>query len=338
MSSSFAAWLLEPKSHPLQVKEAPVWTPSTNEILVKNRAVAINPVDGSLQAKAWYPLNYPAVLGQDVAGEVIEIGPDVTRFKPGDRVVGHALGMASKRAEDGGFQAYTLLQTNMVSHIPDDVTYESAAVLPLALSTASCGLFQHDFLSLQYPTDPRAKPTGKTLLVWGGASSVGSNAIQLAVSAGYEVYTTASPKNFEYVKNLGAAQVFDYNSPTVTDDLVNALKGKTLAGALDCIGFAASPLTVEVVLRSEGVKIISTTKGGFKAPEGVTLKIIFGTSLKDNDVGKAIYETFLPKALKAKSFVPAPEPLVVGVGLESIQGAVDLLAKGVSARKVVVLL
>ncbi|EED12115.1 zinc-binding oxidoreductase CipB [Talaromyces stipitatus ATCC 10500] len=324
-----AAWLTEAKAHPFQVKEAPSYTPGENEILIKNHAVAINPVDGSLQSKAWWPMNYPTILGQDVAGETVQVGPNVTRFQPGDRVVGHAVGMATKRLQDNAFQAYTILQTNMIS-------YEDAAVLPLGLSTASSGLFQDEFLKLNLPTEPRQPSTGEVLLIWGGSGSVGSNAIQLGVAAGYEVITTASPKNFDYVKKLGASQVFDYNSATVAEDIVEALQGKTLAGAMDCIGFAATPLTVEVVANSQGSKFVSTVKGGFNAPEGVTLKSVFGTTIKDNQVGKAIYEDYLPKALAAGTFIPAPNALVAGKGLESVQAAVDLQSRGTSAQKVVV--
>jgi hypothetical protein len=68
------------------------------------------------------------------------------------------------------------------------------------------------------------------------------------------------------------------------------------------------------------------------------MKQVFSPSIKDNHVGQAIFEDFLPKALEARTFIPAPEPLVVGKGLESIQGAVDLQCKGTSAKKVVVLL
>ncbi|KAL4983889.1 zinc-binding alcohol dehydrogenase domain-containing protein cipB [Aspergillus falconensis] len=331
-----AAWLTEAKAHPFQVKDAPSYTPKESEILVKNHAVAINPVDGSLQSKAWWPMNYPTILGQDVAGEVVQVGPNVTRFQPGDRVVGHAVGMATKRLQDNAFQAYTILQTNMASQLPSEVSYEDAAVLPLGLSTAASGLFQDEFLNLQLPAEPRQPATGKVLLVWGGAGSVGSNAIQLGVAAGYEVFTTASPKNFDYVKKLGASQVFDYHSETVAQDLVAALQGKTLAGAMDCIGFAATPLTVDVVSKSQGAKFVSTVKGGFQAPEGVTVKSVFGTTIKDNQVGKAIYEDYLPKALKAGTFTPAPVALVAGKGLESVQAAVDLQAQGTSAQKVVV--
>ena len=337
MATNYAAWLVEAKAHPFQVKEGTTYTPEAKEILVKNHAIAVNPVDGSLQAKAWWPMEYPTILGHDVAGEVVAVGPDITRFGVGDRVVGHAVGMATKRIQHNAFQAYTVLQTNMASQLPESISYNDAAVLPLGLSTAACGLFQEEFLSLQLPTEPR-KPTGQTLLVWGGAGSVGSNAIQLGVAAGYEVLTTASPKNFEYVKKLGASRVFDYNSPTVVDDLVKALQGTTLAGAMDCIGFAATPPTVEVVAKAHGKKFVSTVKGGFQAPDGFTIKNVFGTTVKDNNVGKAIYEDFLPKALKAGTFVPAPSPLVAGKGLEHVQAAIDLQAKGTSAQKVIVTL
>lgn len=334
-----AAWLVEAKAHPFQVKPAPMWTPEANEILVRNHALAINPVDGSLQAFAWWPLNYPTILGLDVAGEVVAVGPNVTRFKVGDRVTGCAVGMASKRNQDNGFQLYTILQTNMATPIPDSLSYEKATVIPLGLSTASCALFQDSHLHLQYPTSPAPKPTGKTLLVWGGASSVGSNAIQLAVAAGYEVIATASPKNFGLVKSLGATEVFDYNSPTVLEDLLAAFKARTCAGAFDCIGAAAWKPVADLVAQSQGDKVVATTKGGFPdPPEGVTMKPVFGTTLKDNDVGKAVYEDFLPRALATGSFVPAPEPMVVGTGLEKIQEGVDLLKKGVSAKKVVVTL
>ncbi|KAL2052916.1 hypothetical protein ABVK25_006857 [Lepraria finkii] len=81
-----------------------------------------------------------------------------------------------------------------------------------------------------------SKQTGKAIVVWSGASAVGSNGIQLVVAAGYEVITTASPKNFEYVKKLGASMVLDYSSNTIVDDLVLALKNKQFAGLFHAAG------------------------------------------------------------------------------------------------------
>ncbi|KAM0702602.1 hypothetical protein Q7P35_010033 [Cladosporium inversicolor] len=340
MSINTAAYLTAAKAHPFELKPASTHTPGPNEILIQNRAIAINPIDGSLQRFAWLPLQYPTILGQDVAGEVIAVGSDVKTLKTGDRVIGHAMAMATKRPQDAGFQAQTVLDVRVTSRIPDDLSFERAVVVPLGLSTAACGLFQQaPFLGLRLPTEPARKPTGEAVLIWGGASSVGCNGIQLAKAAGYEVIATASPKNFEYVKQLGASQVFDYKSESIVDELVKAFEGKTFAGVLDCIGFEAAKLSVEVVKRVVGKGAVASTKGGVDdLPEGITLSKIFGITLRDNGVGKAVYEDYLPRALQSGTFVPAPNPLVQGQGLEHVQAGVDRLMAGVSAAKVVVTL
>lgn len=325
----------------MEIKSAPMWTPHGSEILIRNHAIAINPIDGSLQRLAMIPMPYPAIIGHDVAGEVVALGPDHKRFKKGDRVVGMACGIGKEKGNnENAFQHFTILQSHMASEMPEGMAFEDAAVLPLGLSTAACGLFQQKpYLGLQYPNEPRQKATGKTVLVWGGSSSVGTNAIQLATAAGYGVVATASPKNFDFVKKLGADQVFDYNSITIEDDLAGALKGKDLAGVLDCIGGKACTISASVVKRVAGSGIVTTTKGGAEQEvEGVTVQRLFGTTLKDNGVGKAMFEDFLPKALVAGSFVPAPSPLVVGNGLEFVQAAVDKMVEGVSAQKLVVTL
>ena len=253
----------------------------------------------------------------------------------------------------------------MAAPIPDAMSYESAAVLPLAVSTAACGLFQKDHLALQHPSVP-PKPTGKTLLVWGGSTSVGSNAIQLAVAAGYEVFATASPRNFDYVRRLGASQAFDYASKTVVRDIVAALRGKTCAGAI-AIGMGANAPCFDIVHESHGDKFVSTASGPFALsdlPErggltpsmifafvssgialaikarmqGVRTKFIFGDSLADNEVGPMIYRDFLPRALAEGAYVAAPDPVVVGHGLAAIQPAFDAQSRGVSAAKIVVTL
>jgi NADPH:quinone reductase-like Zn-dependent oxidoreductase len=197
MPTNTAAWLTGAKGGPLQVKPAPYTSPRENEIVIKNGAVAINPIDWMLQDQGtslmftW--LKYPFVLGTDVAGEVVEVGSRITRFNIGDRVVCHAVGKDQKRnrSAESAFQTYTVLLAHMASLIPSTLSYESACVLPLGMSTAACGLFQEDQLALQHPS-ALPRPTGKTLLVWGGSTSVGSNAIQLGVTAGYEVFTSLS--------------------------------------------------------------------------------------------------------------------------------------------------
>jgi NADPH:quinone reductase-like Zn-dependent oxidoreductase len=337
MPSNTAAWLTA-KGAPLEVNSAPYTSPSENEIVVKNGAVAINIVDWGLQdmGETLFPwLTYPHVLGGDVAGEVVEVGSAVSRFKIGDRVIGHAIGNRTSKPPNGAFQMYTVVLAHMASPIPSSLSYESAAVLPLAVSTAACGLFQKDHLALQYPSIS-PKPTGKALLIWGGSSSVGSNAIQLAIAAGYEVITTASPKNFDYVKKLGANQVFDYHSNTIVDELIDAFKGKTIAGAL-AVASESGEACVEVVDKSNGDKFVSmATPVPDNLPSGVGAKFIFASDIKDNEVSKAVYVEFLPKALAEGKYIAAPDPQVVGKGLQYIQTGLDLQKKGVSAKKVVV--
>jgi NADPH:quinone reductase-like Zn-dependent oxidoreductase len=336
-----AAYLMSEKAHPLTVKPAPLVQPGENQILVKNKAIGINPIDVKLQKLAIYPLKYPAILGEDVAGEIVSVGPGVTAFQPGDRVLGTANGFDSKQDSEQGYQAYTVLETGLSCRIPDTVSFEEAVVLPLALITAAAGLFNPGFLNLQLPECPQAPSTGQTLLIWGGASSVGSSAIQLAVAAGYEVVTTASPKNFEYVKKLGASRVFDYSSATIIADLLAALKDKTVPGAFDAVGGPAWVPTAEVIAKCDGAhnKFVATVTRGFpEPPAGLEMKQVYAPSVRKTHVGKAIWADFLPRALEEKSFVPAPEPLVAGHGLEHLQTGLDLLEKGVSAKRVVVTL
>ena len=339
MLPNAAAWIVEAKAKPLEVKSAPYTPPGDNEIVVMNRAVAINPVDAVSQARAIFPLNYPAILGSDVAGEVIEVGLSVTSFSKGDRVLGFALGSVSKRSCEGAFQHYTVLLAHMASKIPASLSFDHAAVMPLGLSTAAAGLYQKGYLELQHPS-VEPKLTGKTLLVWGGSSSVGCNAIQLAVASGYEVIATTSPKNFDLAKKLGACQVFNYKSKTILEDLIDALKEKSIAGAIDAVGIGgAFHSCIAVVEKSNGNKFVSFVRPDamqVTLPEGVTAKFIQSAEIKDNEISKVIFEDFLPTALAEGKFVAAPEPEVVGDGLENVQAGLDTWMEGVSAKKLVV--
>jgi NADPH:quinone reductase-like Zn-dependent oxidoreductase len=372
MPTNAAAWI-EAKHAKLEVRPASYAPPRDDQIVVRNRAVAVNPVDWIIQVDgsityAW--LDYPAVLGADLAGEVVEVGDGVSRFRVGDRVVGLAVGTAKDRNSpaEGAFQNYTVIHAHMAAPIPDTMSYENAAVLPLGLSTAASALFQKDQLALEYPS-ATARPTGRTLLVWGGATSVGCNAIQLAVAAGYDVIATASPRNFDYLRKLGASQVFDYHSTTVVADLIAALKGRTIAGALAVATGSAKPCS-DVVHSCKGNKVISMASPSVSfatlANGGGTrwrrrrlllqlitstlslqvrahlrrtpVRMVFASTLKDNEVGAMIFEDFLPTALADGRYVAAPEPSVIARGLEHIQAAIDTQRQGVSATKIVVAL
>ncbi|CAM0139049.1 unnamed protein product [Umbelopsis sp. WA50703] len=370
--SNTAAWLPVKLDKQLQVKPAPYTRPSDDQIVVQNHAVAINPIDYIIQdignlAFAW--LKYPFIFGTDLAGEVVEVGSNASsHFKVGDRVLAIAAGASQDRSNSAecAFQNYTVVPTDLAVKIPANLSYEHAAVLPLGLATAASGLFIKDFLGLQLPTAPSQPSTGKALIVWGGSTSVGCNAIQLAVAAGYEVLTTASPKNFEFVKKMGASQVFDYNKKTVIQDMTVALKNKTMAGAM-AIGPGSLSACMDILSKTNGSKCVTDVSGPGVAPNskstglgliplvghfiasnvstrmksiltGVSTKFVNGTALRKDEVGPAILRDFLPKALETGQYICAPDPEVIGHGLEHIQPGYDLLRKGVSAKKIVVTL
>jgi len=329
MPSNEAAWL-DALGSSLDVRAAPYPSPSPHDIVIRNGAVAINPTDWYQREHKLFDLQFPVILGHDTAGTVVEVGSAVTRFKVGDRVL--ALG------ESNSFQRYVLAPEVLVSRIPNTMSYEDACVIPLCYCTAASGLYQKDFLALQHPS-VHPKPTGKVLIIWAASTSVGSNGVQLGVASGYEVFATSSSHNFDYVKKLGASKVFDYNSETVVEDMVQALKEKTVAGVLDCFVLnGAVEKCAEVLRRSDGtVKFIATAQPTTTELEGgVKTKFIWGSSLRDNEVGKAVFEDYLPHALEAGTFVPYPEAEVIGNGLEAIEIGMDTLKKGVSAKKIVV--
>jgi NADPH:quinone reductase-like Zn-dependent oxidoreductase len=380
MPINSAAWLDAPYAD-LTVRPAPYTAPASDEIVIRNRAVAVNPLDTVKQATGtmmyrWLP--HPSVLGEDVAGEVVEVGSAVTRFAVGDRVLAYAVGMEKGRRHEaeGGFQLYTVARALLAAPIPDGMPFEEAAVLPLAVSTAASALFQSDQLGLVHPASAvpispdadAARVTGTAVVVWGGATSVGSNAVQLAVAAGYTVVTTASPHNHDRMRALGASHVFDYRSTTVVGDVAEALRGLTVAGVL-AVGTGSAEPSVRIAaatgasrvsmaspsvsfmdlprrsgislrfLRVMGRLVVSNvTLQARCLVRGIRARFVWGSSLMNNEVGPMLWEHFLPAALAEGRYVAAPAPEVVGTGLDQVQPALDALGRGVSARKLVVLL
>lgn len=355
---------------PLAVGPADYTHPDAKQIVVKNAAVAVNPLDWAKQHvgdKKWEWITLSFIIGQDIAGEVVEIGSEVTRFKVGDRVIAHAVGfyLYGNRAAEGGFQHYTIAREHMASPIPEELSFERACVIPMCCSAASCALYQKGYLALDYPTVP-AQPVNKEyILITGGSTAVGGNAIQLAKFSGYTVVTTCSERNFAHAKDLGADLVFDYNSPTHEADIAAVLQGQKVAGA-----FAVGPSSVELCIHVLGqlgdecrkfvvkasfpwpkddpkddeeywayMKWVDEWNQGIKAMAdevGIETKYVEGAELGRNEVSQVVYVDFLPTALAKGTYVAAPEPQVVGYGLESIQQALEIQKKGVSAKKVVV--
>lgn len=352
MPENVALWLPR-RGAALEVGPAPYTAPGPGEIVVRVRAVAVNPVDtlpGFLYRVVLPWLTFPAVIGGDVSGDVVDIGPGVTNLRVGDRVLGLAAGAEQNRnrAAEGAFQRYAVLLSHMASVIPDDLAYEQACVLPLTLSTAATGLFQDDHLGLPLPSPEQDAPDrGETVLVWGGSTSVGSNAIQLARASGYRVVTTASPRNFAYVRSLGAHAAVDYRDRDAVGKVVTAIGGSPLAGSL-AIGGGSIARTLAVAARVParvaGGKRIASAQPGIalrlsllgRRRHDIRVSGIWGGTLKDNEVGPGIFVDYLPSALAAGRFRAAPDADVVGEGLDRIPEALRRLRRGVSAKKLVV--
>jgi NADPH:quinone reductase-like Zn-dependent oxidoreductase len=343
MPSNTAAWQPKP-GIPLEIKDTPYTSPPADSVVIKNYAIALNPIDFKLQDIAIFPfLSYPTILGMDVAGEVVEVGSTVSStFKLGDRVLAQTGGVSANTSSGSAFQVYSVVVANMVTKIPDSLSYTEAAVMPLGIATSACGLFQKDHLALQLPS-LSPKPTGQTVLVWGGSSSVGINAIQLALAAGYEVITTASPKNFDLLRGLGASEVLDYSldPATLLKQLVNLFTGRTLAGVLHTVGDPQGPISLctELFSAVEGNKFFTTTVPlPAHMPANFQHSRVFATTIKDNGIADAVFVDFLPQALAEGRYKSAPRAEVVGAGLESLQKGLDMLREGISAKKLVVTL
>lgn len=193
-----------------QLKERQIekQAPGDNQVVVKLHATSINPIDWKLREgylKSSLPFEFPIVLGWDAAGVVDEVGKNVTEFKTGDRVFARP-----ETTNRGTYAEYTVVDSHLLARIPENVSFEEAACVPLAGLTAWQCLF--DFGQVK---------SGDKVLIHAGAGGVGSFAIQFAKNAGAYVATTAGTHNVEFLKSLGADEVIDYKKEdfeTVLED------------------------------------------------------------------------------------------------------------------------
>ncbi|KAH6720885.1 chaperonin 10-like protein [Leptodontidium sp. MPI-SDFR-AT-0119] len=343
-SKNLAAFLPAAAS-PLTIGERPIPTPGPGEILVRNYALAVNPVDWKRRDWGFAIPSYPTILGSDVSGIVDSVGPDVTLFAAGDRVFGFADGFSSGKLDNSSFQTYTIVPVVTASKLPDSIDFEHGVMLPMAVATASIALFKD--LGLPRPGSVDVKQGAGSLLVWGGASALGSMAIQLGNLAGFTVYAAASPIHDAYLKSLGATATFDYRSPTIVEDIIAAAKraGQPITRALDVISEASTlKLTGQVLLGSAGKNVklahVLPWPETETVPEGVETFNVSGehswTTRKDLSIW--LFHEFLPSALATGTIVPSPKLEIVEGGLSGLEAGMELVKKGVSAKKIVVTL
>ncbi|KAM0544848.1 hypothetical protein ACHAPJ_011593 [Fusarium lateritium] len=196
-------------------------------VLVKTKAVAINPAD-------WKSIDYIATPGEtvgcDYSGVVVEVGARVRKdIRPGDRVAGMVHGSNASSHEDGAFAEYVMAKGDLSISIPDDMTFGAAATMGAGIVTVGQSLYQ----SLALPL-PKATPRDTFVLIYGGSTATGSLAIQFAKLSGLKVVTTCSPRHETWIRELGADYVFDYKSPTCAAD-IRKVTNSRLAHAFDTI-------------------------------------------------------------------------------------------------------
>ena len=173
----------------LEIRELEQPVPKDKEVVLRVRAASVNPLDWRMKSRQ---------PGVDVAGQVVTIGKMVTRFAPGDAVFGLCR---------GAFAEYACATEDKFVAIPEDVTFELAAAVPVAGLTALQGLRDKGNL----------KP-GQKVLINGAAGGVGTFAVQIAKSFGANVTGVCSTKNVELVRALGADRVIDYTLQDFTQD------------------------------------------------------------------------------------------------------------------------
>lgn len=327
----------------LEVSKRPTPTPGPGDLLVEVKSIALNPVDYYQRDMGFPPIDhFPTVLGSDIAGTVVSAGSSVPSDapKPGTRVAAFATSFYSKGLPNyGSFQTHVLVPSANVVPLPSNISFNEAALLPMAVATAWAGWYT---VGLSRDTAYTAKDK-KGLLVWGGASSIGSGAIQVAKSFGFNIYVTASEKHHEYLKGLGASKVFDYKSEDVVQNIVKAAKadGVTVQVGFDAIGQVESCAEILKELKGDGTAKLATAK---PPPEdtpkvdGVEVKFVYPPvdEKERTEHFHFVFGVWLKEKLEKGEYVPSPKVQIVGRGLESIDKGLDELKKGVSGVKLVV--
>jgi NADPH:quinone reductase-like Zn-dependent oxidoreductase len=195
-----------------------------DEVRVRVRATSINPIDWKLRsgaARARMPLQLPAILGRDLAGEVADFGKDVTGLKEGQRVMALAFGT---------YAEYTTVKANILAAIPDGLSFEQAAALPLVLTTGA--------QLIERGVQPQP---GWTVLVTGALGGVGRTAVHVAGKHGAHVIAGVKSSQRDAAAKLGAERVVtlddekDIASLNNLDAIADTVNGETIAKLLVAI-------------------------------------------------------------------------------------------------------
>ncbi|KAI0067236.1 GroES-like protein [Artomyces pyxidatus] len=331
------ALLIPEKSAPFVVGLRAIPSPGPGFVLVKILATGLNPVDSAIQKFGIFAPEYPAVVGNDAAGVVEAIGSGVTNIQVGDKVFyqGH---WASDRST---FQQYGLADAARIAKIPDNLSFDEVATIPLGLGTAALGMYgkkgDRGGADLYPPWEEGgiAKYNGQAILVSGGASSVGQFAIQLAKLSGFNpIITTASARNESYCKAAGATHVIDYRSVPYSDlpAAVAKITGGPIPFVYDAISVPESQKAGWEILAPKGSIVFTKQpvvgKPGAEAEDGKYTAWVFGLvhTEENQEVGKSMYDKLTD--LLAEGALKPNRIEVVPDGLSGIPAALERFFAG----------
>ncbi len=250
----------------IELRDVPEPILGPTQVLIENKGGSVNPVDFKIrdgELKRVFPFELPATMGNDIAGTILKVGSEVTRFKVGDDVV------CSPGANvSGTFAERVTLEDSMIALKPQNLSFTEAASLALVSLTA-----------WQAFTEKSLVKEGSKVLVHGGTGGLGSAAIQIAKALGAEVATTVSGSKTQIARDLGADLVIDYR----TEDFSQKLSG------------------YDVVLDTQGGDTLAKSFSVVK--RGGTVVSVVGPPTPDfaRQVGKGFPLTAITSALSFKT-------------------------------------
>ena len=226
----------------LQIEEVPKPQPGAGQVLVRMGAIGVNPVETYIRAGTYaYKPALPYTPGNDGAGPVEQVGPDVNEFKPGDRV--YIAGSIS-----GTYAEFALCRTEQVHPLPANASFAQGASMGTPYATAYRGLLQR----------ADAKP-GETVLVHGASGGVGTAAVQLARARGLRVFGTAgSDEGRNLAREQGAHEVFDHRAPDHFIQIMNATGGRGVDVIVELLANVNLAKDLTILAKSGRVAIIGS--------------------------------------------------------------------------------
>ncbi|EIW60399.1 GroES-like protein [Trametes versicolor FP-101664 SS1] len=332
--------------HCVAVKDHPVPPVGDEDILVTIVSVSQNPTDWKHVDTIGVP---GSILGCDFSGYVVKTGHNVTTPKVGDHIAGFVHGATF--SDEGAYAEYVKTPRDLVWVVPENtLTHDQAATFGCAFWTVAQAFFHETRLGL---VEPPAKVSGNEwVFIYGGSSAVGHFAIQLAKVAGYNVATTASPRNFDLVKSLGADAAFDYRDQEVVAKIKQAT-GDSVTKALDAISDKDSQRISAEVLAPAGGKVVLVSgpePGATERKDVEFIPVLIYTALgRAFDFGPTMHFPVLPEdrgqmteflkkvpQLVKDGAVRPPAIKLWEGGLEAIPNGLQYMREGkVSAEKIV---